>query len=110
MKLFVYGTLKGSVQYLTGKFLETATLKQHDMYRSGVGEFPFITPGDGEIKGEVYEIISLGIFDRIEGYPELYDRKEVTVYGDKKHKAWVYYVGDAQRPLHESKPKKITNW
>lgn len=119
MKLFVYGTLKrgfGLHTFIRDDWtrIGRATLHNYKMYKSPVGSFPIIMESeDGVVKGELYEtddVDALAVTDYVEGFPELYDRKKVTVYqGKRKHKAYVYYVGQSQLTNHIITPKLIPN-
>ena len=89
----VYGTLKkgqynhpvlGEAQYLGPDLIEGWA-----MY--SLGAFPCIVPKKlfGLVAVEVYEVPDLKSTDRLEGYPDFYDRtKIVTSHGD----AWVYFM------------------
>jgi gamma-glutamylcyclotransferase (GGCT)/AIG2-like uncharacterized protein YtfP len=93
MKVFVYGTL------LTGfgnngllrnsKLLGEQVLEGFDMY--SLGAYPVITPGKGRVQGEVYEVDDavLGRLDRLEGYPNFYNRMKVQIDNTD---TWVYFM------------------
>lgn len=96
MKLFVYGTLKTG-----GRFWASALAPQvgvpdkvagFELY--DLGPFPAVVRGAQKavVHGEVFLIDepTLVNLDRIEGYPGLYDRAEVTTAGG--HAAWVYFM------------------
>ncbi len=86
MRLVVYGTLKKggalhkNMELVNAKFIKEAELKDHRMH--DMGWYPAIveSPGD-KVKVEIYEIPdeSLSVFDRVEGYPTLYQRKETEL-------------------------------
>jgi gamma-glutamylcyclotransferase (GGCT)/AIG2-like uncharacterized protein YtfP len=89
MYAFVYGTLrKGDSRFgvLDGCecIIEEAYLDGYDMLN--LGSFPGIIPGEGRIRGEIYQIddVILSRLDSIEGYREddpkhsLYIRTVVT--------------------------------
>lgn len=94
MKVVVYGTLKKdgklhhNMERINAIFVKEAILKDHEMYN--LGWFPAIIEAKGSnVKVEVYEIEEdkLDVLDFIEGYPNLYQRKE-TEFGQ------VYYMAD----------------
>jgi len=96
MLVFVYGTLKkrGRLHHCLegGTPKGEATLKGYDMYSVG-GIFPGIVPGEGSVIGELFEIEdrTLQILDRVECYPELYDRKRLSVISrGREFVVWVY--------------------
>jgi gamma-glutamylcyclotransferase (GGCT)/AIG2-like uncharacterized protein YtfP len=101
--IFVYGTLKkgGALNAAlnNSKFVKKDVVEGYDMY--DLGSFPAITPGEGKVYGELYlineEIESL--LDRIEGYPYLYNKKEV------KKDIFAYYMDETK--LKELKKTKI---
>ena len=118
LTVFIYGTLKNgetfhhhlNEKHSDVKFLGTATLKGHRLYQSGIGDFPFISKGDGLVHGELYEISTLRgqLLDYVENYPILYDKKTVEVERNgEKVSALVYYVGDKQLPHHIVTPTPI---
>ncbi len=81
--VFVYGTLmKGEANqhYLeNSKYVATATIKGYDMYN--VGWYPAITPGEGIVIGELYQvpIKDLPAIDMLEGEGTLYAKTCETV-------------------------------
>lgn len=95
MKLFVYGTLKrgGHLSYYLDEceFLGTATTPP--VFRLfDLGYYPALVFADGyPITGEVYEVDSLAIFDRVEDFPCLYTRGEFDVGSCT---AWIYYASE----------------
>ena len=94
--VFVYGSL------LSGLHNHTVIDGAHKlgdtliagMTMVSLGSYPALLPRASEmtIVGEVYEVASDDMAQRLdwlEGYPEFYNRKQVsTEYG----KAWVYYI------------------
>ena len=91
----VYGSLRkslGNHRLLEqAKFLGTDEIPNFIMY--SLGGFPYIrpTPTDSTIHIEVYSVTDeeFARLDRLEGYPNFYDRKQVdTAYG----KAWIYFI------------------
>ena len=82
-RIFVYGTLRrGEVAHkllanasFIGEGRTTAHFQLLDL-----GDYPGMTEGGmTSVMGEVYEVDEtlLGVLDRYEGYPELYDRKTI---------------------------------
>jgi len=100
-KVFVYGTLKKDNSTRGLNLWSDATYVgdavTHDQFNLwDMGSFPAVTlKGNASISGEVWEV-SDEVFeslDRIEGYPEFYERTEIeTAYG----KAWMYYIPDIE--------------
>lgn len=87
--LFVYGILMGEAG------AKQAVLKDH-VKRVGIGGFFTVDYVEGDsVIGELIQNVNeemLSYYDRIEGYPNFYNRKIVTVKSDNKYyKAWVYY-------------------
>lgn len=85
--IFVYGTLKrnrGNHRLLaSSKFIgEAVTKEPYGLVASGI---PFMVESDDipnyNVKGELYEVESkdLGSLDSLEGHPNVYCRKPVTV-------------------------------
>lgn len=90
--VFVYGTLKrghGNHHWLAeAPFKGEAILPGvvlHDL-----GPFPMAVPGEGLVRGEVYDVDAAGLarLDRLEGYPRLYDRLPMPLADGRC--AWVY--------------------
>ncbi len=78
--VFVYGTLlKGQENHerflWNSEYLGKASVAGLDMY--DIGSFPGIVPGDGTVKGELYEVskATLRKLDYLEGEGSLYIRK-----------------------------------
>ena len=91
--LAVYGTLKkGHHNHRViddAEYLGACSIEGWAMY--SLGYFPCIVPMklSGRVVVEVYKIPDLVGTDRLEGYPNFYDRtKVVTSHGD----AWVYFM------------------
>lgn len=104
MKVFVYGTLK-SHHSNSGYLAESKFLGDYfarDMHLINTIGFPYAYEEEGlEAIGELYEVdkATMRSLDRLEGYPDHYDRKEVTVQPfldilvkSKAEKAWIYYL------------------
>jgi len=92
MLVFVYGTLKrghGNHHWLLGAPFQGAAMLAgvvlHDL-----GPFPMAVPGDGLVRGEVYEVDGAGLarLDQLEGYPRLYERRQMTLADGRM--VWVY--------------------
>lgn len=102
--VFVYGTLmKGGMnhflmQYHKAQFIDSATTSFHKFNMISIGEdFPGIVTGNGAIVGEVYMIDekTLPVLDRLEGYPDFYNRIVIPVDGmteRKRYNAIVYVL------------------
>jgi gamma-glutamylcyclotransferase (GGCT)/AIG2-like uncharacterized protein YtfP len=91
--LAVYGTLKkGHPNHQViddAEYLGQEAIKGWAMY--SLGYFPCIVPMklSGQVVVEVYKVPDLARADRLEGYPNFYDRVQVpTSHGD----AWVYFM------------------
>jgi gamma-glutamylcyclotransferase (GGCT)/AIG2-like uncharacterized protein YtfP len=102
-KVFVYGTLKqgNSLRGLNrwgtaATFISDAFTSEPKYNLWNLGAFPAVsTDGNLRIQGEVWEVTDevFKDLDRIEGYPNFYNRIEVdTTHG----KAWMYYVSDIE--------------
>lgn len=95
--VFVYGTLKrghGNHRVMIpsgGEYLgDHVTKPVYNMFTNS--SYPAITKGGTTpITGEVYLVEDMTPLDRLEGYPNFYNREEIdTPYG----KAWVYFIPD----------------
>jgi gamma-glutamylcyclotransferase (GGCT)/AIG2-like uncharacterized protein YtfP len=104
-KVFVYGTLKSGnttrgMQYFEGaEFLGDAVTSDNLFDIVDLGSFPAVTQGKFKIKGEVYEVDEeTGEYlDAIEGYPNFYNRKVISVnVASAKIQAWVYFIDKVQ--------------
>lgn len=95
-RVFVYGTLlRGETNHhflRRARFLGRFTTRPSFALYS-TGPYPVLCPGGRfAVSGEVYAIsgLTLQALDRLEGYPEEYDRMLIpTRWG----LAWVYYQG-----------------
>lgn len=110
--VFVYGTLK--TPYGNNALLQSATLvgraqtEQADYTLVDLGAFPAVHFGGKEaIIGELYtdiDALTAENLDRLEGYPNFYDRKEVDVRSENGElvKAWMYFFdGEPSYPVVE---------
>jgi gamma-glutamylcyclotransferase (GGCT)/AIG2-like uncharacterized protein YtfP len=103
-KVFVYGTLKrghGANDYMNrgSKFVGEDRISA-EMF--SLGGFPGIRVAADEfsseaptVRGELYEVEKEDLpplLDRYEGYPRLYDRKQVTT--ETGELAWVYEINN----------------
>jgi gamma-glutamylcyclotransferase (GGCT)/AIG2-like uncharacterized protein YtfP len=103
--LFVYGTLRpGSGHPMAELLAAKARLVQGAIVRGrlyDLGPYPGLTPGEGSVRGELYELYkpaaTLELLDRYEGCPDgeaaAFDREVVTVPLEQgaSAAAWVYY-------------------
>lgn len=94
--LAVYGTLKkGHPNHRVignAEYLGSCAIEGWAMY--SLGYFPCIVPMklSSRVVVEVYALDDLAAADRLEGYPNFYDRTKVrTSYGE----AWVYFMREA---------------
>ena len=96
--VFVYGTLKGGnkirgLHSTNGAdFVGSATTTEAAFDLSSLGHFPAAElHGEYRIKGEVWSVDddTMQQLDRIEGYPDFYNRAEVMT---TRGKAWMYYI------------------
>lgn len=102
MTLFVYGTLKKGFEnhhFLDGaKFIGNATTKEKYPMVNVIKAYPYLIHQKGQgkiINGEAYQIDEkiLNRLDMLEGYPEHYDRDEITlIVKDKELQAITYFV------------------
>jgi len=123
-KVFVYGTLKtgGAIRGLDGqkgaKLVGDAVTTDARYSLFDLGSFPAVgLKGDNKIKGEVWEVDEevFASLDRIEGYPDFYDRKQVST---NKGKVWMYYLPRIEQEYNiyrditkiESKPGAEIEW
>ena len=101
MNIFVYGTLMTGFKnnYLLSNcqllgFGETK--EKFGLYSSKCGNFPFVIESikNETIKGELYKMdeYTLEQLDILEGYPNLYIRKEVIIKLDGKLKKAIMYI------------------
>ncbi len=97
-KVFVYGTLKtgGAIRGLDGQpgaeLVGDAVTTDSKYSLFDLGSFPAVgIKGNNKIKGEVWEVEDnvLAALDRIEGYPDFYDRKQIS---SSKGNTWIYYI------------------
>lgn len=111
MKVFVYGTLKKGREnhrWLRGSsFIQEDTLKGASMY--SLTAFPAVVFDDKNsvVKGEVYEVENLDQLDRLEGYPHLYNRREVVT--EQGHQATVYYMDNPEEKVWYSEKNRLKN-
>ncbi len=88
VNVFVYGTLKrnetnhGVMKSANGEFITEAKLPGY--YMVNTPWCPFAAKSDNDddyIEGELYKVPAekLHILDRLEGYPQLYDRDTVNI-------------------------------
>jgi gamma-glutamylcyclotransferase (GGCT)/AIG2-like uncharacterized protein YtfP len=97
-KLFVYGTLKKqhsrSHILSAGEYLgEVKTLPKYTMV--DLGSFPgLLEIGDNVVYGELYQVDNelLGICDEIEGHPNFYFRKSISL--SNKIDVWAYFLDE----------------
>lgn len=117
VRVLVYGTLKSNegnfhvMQDAQGVSLGAANTVEADFLLVDLGVFPAAIPVKAKgtvIRGELFELDeeNLRILDQLEGYPGMYDRKEVAVcYGRSVRNgetgywdrpvcmAWMYFMG-----------------
>jgi len=103
MILAVYGTLKKGgplhhkLQEIDAEFMNNVILKGYEMYN--LGWFPAIIKNpETYISVETYKIDAkdLHIIDRVEGYPQLYQRENTTA-------GVIYYMEDKERVKNKEK-------
>lgn len=121
MKLFSYGTLmKGQsrsfiMRSLNGKKLIDTEIKGFRLYAND--DHPTVRKENGHsVLGEVWEFDLekekvLDQLDMIEGYPDYYDREEITINGEY---IWVYIMTDMafqqQQNMGKIYPLEGGNW
>jgi gamma-glutamylcyclotransferase (GGCT)/AIG2-like uncharacterized protein YtfP len=106
-KVFVYGSLRRrqKYRYLIEQMIvgsQPATVCGMTMYHFAPpgrrGEFPYITPGEGAVHGDVLAFrdfaTALRVLDELEGHPSLYRRRIVEVrYEDgMRDRAFTYVI------------------
>ena len=85
MKIFVYGSLMRGFHnhhiLNSSKLIGEATTSAGRFRMINLGSFPALVKGDGNVKGEVYEVnpATLGRLDRLEGAPSFYHRESINV-------------------------------
>lgn len=99
-RVFVYGTLKRGQgnHHLINQEPEATIIAELPFRMISLGGFPALIPSDGtnyQIVGEVYSVDkdTFARLDRLEGYPQLYDRMQMDLkpFGIDD-KAWFYYM------------------
>lgn len=125
-KLFVYGTLRShdgiaadhtvaadtrNYEFVADEVLSArpATLIGADLL--SFIHYPGITPGEGTVVGELFEITAegLAICDGIEAHPSFFERTEVSVSTDDGiERAWAYWAPDAL--LSSGEPISSGDW
>jgi gamma-glutamylcyclotransferase (GGCT)/AIG2-like uncharacterized protein YtfP len=98
--VFVYGTLMSGFgnNRLLKKSPMISTGTTEDKYILRASSLPFLVEEDGKsyVTGEIYEVTSktLSNLDLLEGHPDWYKRKVITVIDElgDKYKAWAYFV------------------
>ena len=118
-KVFVYGTLKrgnsirGLDSWGDAEFVGTAVTSLSHFRLHDLGAFPAVSKdGSDHIAGEVWTVDDdvLSTLDRIEGYPDFYDRMQVDT---SQGRAWMYYIPDIENyrntPI-ESDQNQIASW
>lgn len=108
----VYGSLRKGLSNHgclgDSPFLDTTTTKPEFRMWS-YGGFPGCTPGGERMVVEVYRVESqatMDRLDRLEGYPNFYNRKIVEL--ENGIKAWVYYIEEPEEWTKES--DHIEDW
>lgn len=120
MLVFVYGTLRqGDCRAgALADYPEVELDARVQGFRMlNLGAFPGIIPGEGEIKGEVYEIDAacLRLLDGIEGYREddpensLYRREKAMSYDSRGKEIGETYLYVFNRPSRADLSKVITS-
>lgn len=97
----VYGSLKRGYHnhiYLSeSELIATDRIGGFDMF--SLGSYPMVVEGTGEIDVEVYKVSpdTFARLDRLEGYPDFYDRTKVSVkVNNQERQAWLY-IGDNEQ-------------
>ncbi len=98
---------RGGGEYsFTGK-----TKNCYNLYRYGQCYFPSVSlehdTNGTQVVVDVFEAPEsgmLGAYDRLEGYPDFYNRTEITVVDSegKEHTAWIYHIDEEQDTLVQS--------
>lgn len=97
----VYGSLLsgfGNHRLLEqSNFLGQSEITGFEMY--SLGGFPVICPVENKsvVQAEIYQVddTTMARLDRLEGYPNFYNRQEVSVQvAGKVESAWVYFMSN----------------
>ncbi len=96
-KVAVYGSLKkgfGNHRLLERAKMIGETFTKPEFHMGSFGAFPGIVKGDKKVKVEVYEVDNNTFknLDRLEGYPNFYNRKEPIL--ENNDKAWIYFLDE----------------
>jgi gamma-glutamylcyclotransferase (GGCT)/AIG2-like uncharacterized protein YtfP len=94
-KVFVYGSLKRNywnhrvLEQSNGKFVKEDQLSGASIYN--YSSFPALgfIEGKNPVQGEVFEVERMDYLDRLEGYPNFYNRSLVKT--DSGEEVWVYH-------------------
>lgn len=117
MKVFVYGTLKGShwnnnIMGPETVFLGPATTaSRYDLRANGI---PYLIPeGEFSVSGEVYDVgpDTLDSLDSLEGHPDWYQRRPVELIGGPEDVVAYFYPRPIDAPLWRNLgPDGALNW
>lgn len=114
MFLFVYGSLKIGFKYSylinKDKLIGNAkTVEKYALRRYPEADYPYLTKEPlFNIEGQLFEIDhkDLVSLDKLEGYPEFYNREEVEIISENiKYKAIVYFISEEPKNLERAKNK-----
>lgn len=65
--------------------------------------YPAVIKGDDKVRGELYSVDTLERIDRVEGHPDLFYRKWVSVVHDgRSSDAWLYLLRDSEEGVQRS--------
>ena len=110
--VFVYGTLKrgfgNSVLLNEAEFVQEAVTSPEFTMRS-LGFFPGVQlVGETPISGEIYKVTDLELkrLDRLEGYPNFYNRKQIEIPGVDV-RPWMYYLPEEEYLKNDVLPSGI---
>lgn len=111
-KYAVYGSLRRGMHnhsVLSGAKLIDVTETQDEFKMVSLGSFPAVIPGNKSVKIELYETDSPEIkknLDRLEGYPDFYNRKKILLKNGMK--AWIYILND--KDMIDDDTEHIYDW
>jgi gamma-glutamylaminecyclotransferase len=121
MYVFVYGSLKKgfyneSLLQKASYIGESITCEKYSLYKTNLDPYPFLLEENNNettnITGEIYKIDEniLKILDRLEGYPNFYDRKIIEVISENTSYSAIAYFLKNKATLENRTKTLINKW